>query len=131
VITDMEGIAVITGDHGNADEMFTMDKTGAKKIKTAHTLNPVPFIIRSIYQPQAISPDCGLPLYPSNDHSVPAHIGVRTLSIQVEIKLSALLIIMILKNLYLKDWKTLVSFLSMVTMRKNSPVWEELRLKYG
>ncbi|MFC1531861.1 2,3-bisphosphoglycerate-independent phosphoglycerate mutase [Thermodesulfobacteriota bacterium] len=45
VIRDLEGIAVITGDHGNADEMFTIDKTGAKKKKTAHTLNPVPLII--------------------------------------------------------------------------------------
>jgi 2,3-bisphosphoglycerate-independent phosphoglycerate mutase len=45
----MGGIAVVTADHGNADEMFTIDKTGAKSIKTAHTLNPVPFII---YDPQ-------------------------------------------------------------------------------
>ncbi len=39
------GIAVITADHGNADEMFTIDKKGVKSVKTAHTLNPVPFII--------------------------------------------------------------------------------------
>lgn len=39
------GIAVITSDHGNADEMFTVDKKGAKSVKTAHSLNPVPFII--------------------------------------------------------------------------------------
>jgi 2,3-bisphosphoglycerate-independent phosphoglycerate mutase len=45
VIKEMEGIAVVTADHGNADEMFTIDKKGAKSIKTAHTLNPVPFII--------------------------------------------------------------------------------------
>lgn len=44
-IRDIEGIAVITADHGNADEMFTIDKKGVKSIKTAHTLNPVPFII--------------------------------------------------------------------------------------
>jgi len=45
VIKEMGGIAVITADHGNADEMFTIDKKGAKSIKTAHTLNPVPFVI--------------------------------------------------------------------------------------
>jgi len=49
------GIAVITADHGNLDEMYeTNKKTGAierdkksglPKNKTAHTLNPVPFII--------------------------------------------------------------------------------------
>jgi len=43
------GIAVITADHGNADEMFTIDKKGAKSVKTAHSLNPVPFVI---YDPQ-------------------------------------------------------------------------------
>ncbi|MFA5323324.1 MAG: 2,3-bisphosphoglycerate-independent phosphoglycerate mutase [Smithella sp.] len=45
VIKGIGGIAVITADHGNADEMFTIDKKGAKSVKTAHSLNPVPFII--------------------------------------------------------------------------------------
>lgn len=45
VIKEIEGIAVITADHGNADEMFTIDKKGAKSVKTAHSLNQVPFII--------------------------------------------------------------------------------------
>ena len=45
VIKEIGGIAVVTADHGNADEMFTIDKKGAKSVKTAHTLNPVPFII--------------------------------------------------------------------------------------
>jgi 2,3-bisphosphoglycerate-independent phosphoglycerate mutase len=45
VIKEIGGIAVITADHGNADEMFTIDKKGAKSVKTAHSLNPVPFII--------------------------------------------------------------------------------------
>ncbi len=45
VIKELGGIAVITADHGNADEMFTVDKKGAKSVKTAHSLNPVPFII--------------------------------------------------------------------------------------
>ncbi len=49
------GIAVITADHGNLDEMFEVNKksgeierdkkTGLPKNKTSHTLNPVPFII--------------------------------------------------------------------------------------
>jgi 2,3-bisphosphoglycerate-independent phosphoglycerate mutase len=45
VIKETGGIAVITADHGNADEMFTIDKKGVKSVKTAHSLNPVPFII--------------------------------------------------------------------------------------
>jgi 2,3-bisphosphoglycerate-independent phosphoglycerate mutase len=48
VIKEMEGIAVVTSDHGNADEMFRTDKAGVKMVKTAHTLNPVPF---AIYDP--------------------------------------------------------------------------------
>ncbi len=49
VIKEIGGIAVVTADHGNADEMFTIDKKGGKSVKTAHSLNPVPFII---YDPQ-------------------------------------------------------------------------------
>lgn len=45
LISEIGGIAVITADHGNADEMFTIDKKGVKSVKTAHSLNPVPFII--------------------------------------------------------------------------------------
>ncbi len=54
VIDSMKGVAIITADHGNADEMFELDKkgnivydkkTGAPKAKTSHTLNPVPCII--------------------------------------------------------------------------------------
>jgi 2,3-bisphosphoglycerate-independent phosphoglycerate mutase len=41
----LEGIAVVTADHGNSDEMFTEDGQGGKKVKTAHTINPVPFVI--------------------------------------------------------------------------------------
>jgi 2,3-bisphosphoglycerate-independent phosphoglycerate mutase len=47
-VDEMNGIAIITADHGNADEMFTVKK-GKKEVKTSHTLNPVPFII---YDPQ-------------------------------------------------------------------------------
>jgi 2,3-bisphosphoglycerate-independent phosphoglycerate mutase len=48
VIKELEGIAVVTADHGNADVMFSWDKEGRKIIKTAHSLNPVPF---AIYDP--------------------------------------------------------------------------------
>lgn len=44
VIKELDGIALVTADHGNADEMFTV-KGGVKSPKTSHTLNPVPFII--------------------------------------------------------------------------------------
>jgi 2,3-bisphosphoglycerate-independent phosphoglycerate mutase len=52
VIDELGGVAIITADHGNADEMYELDKTGAPKrnddgsikAKTSHTLNPVPFI---------------------------------------------------------------------------------------
>lgn len=36
---------IITADHGNADEMYEKTKSGAISPKTAHTLNPVPFIV--------------------------------------------------------------------------------------
>ncbi|MFW5829008.1 MAG: 2,3-bisphosphoglycerate-independent phosphoglycerate mutase [Planctomycetota bacterium] len=51
VIDELGGIALITADHGNADEMYEHKKgevkmsDGTPKAKTAHTLNPVPFII--------------------------------------------------------------------------------------
>jgi len=44
IIKELNGVAIITADHGNADEMFTVKK-GVKAVKTAHTLNPVPFVI--------------------------------------------------------------------------------------
>ena len=56
VIKELGGVALITADHGNADEMFERDKkggvkteTGRPKAKTSHTLNHVPFIV---YDPQ-------------------------------------------------------------------------------
>lgn len=49
VIDAAGGVALITADHGNSDEMYEKDKkTGLRnpnKPKTSHTLNPVPFII--------------------------------------------------------------------------------------
>ena len=44
--TDQYGcILVITADHGNADQMLEKDKKGNIAVRTAHSLNPVPFII--------------------------------------------------------------------------------------
>ncbi len=38
-------ILAVTADHGNADEMLEMNKKGKLQVRTAHSLNPVPFII--------------------------------------------------------------------------------------
>ncbi len=52
-IDSLGGMAIITADHGNADEMYELDKKSGKplyakdghvKAKTSHTLNPVPCI---------------------------------------------------------------------------------------
>ncbi len=54
VLDKVGGVALITADHGNADEMYEIDKksgapkadkNGCFKAKTSHTLNPVPCII--------------------------------------------------------------------------------------
>jgi 2,3-bisphosphoglycerate-independent phosphoglycerate mutase len=45
VIRDLEGIAVITADHGNADVMIEIDKKGNRHARTAHSLSCVPFAI--------------------------------------------------------------------------------------
>lgn len=47
------GVMVVSADHGNADDMFEHEKktgavkveNGIKKVKTAHSLNPVPCIV--------------------------------------------------------------------------------------
>jgi 2,3-bisphosphoglycerate-independent phosphoglycerate mutase len=59
VVDELHGLALVTADHGNADEMYEWDKkkkafeldaaTGRPRPKTAHTLNPVPFFV---YDPQ-------------------------------------------------------------------------------
>ena len=36
---------LITADHGNADEMLEKNKKGQITVRTAHSLNPVPFIL--------------------------------------------------------------------------------------
>ncbi|MFC1644044.1 2,3-bisphosphoglycerate-independent phosphoglycerate mutase [Candidatus Omnitrophota bacterium] len=48
-VKEVGGVAIVTADHGNSEEMFTVDKNGNRMPKTAHTLNPVPFVI---YDPQ-------------------------------------------------------------------------------
>jgi 2,3-bisphosphoglycerate-independent phosphoglycerate mutase len=54
VVDKLGGVAIITADHGNADEMAELDKKtkapktnsdGSYKAKTSHTLNPVPCIL--------------------------------------------------------------------------------------
>ena len=54
VIDRLGGVAIITADHGNADEMAELDKKtnepkknadGSYKAKTSHTLNKVPCIV--------------------------------------------------------------------------------------
>jgi len=44
IVEQTQGIALVTADHGNSDEMFTL-KGGERIVKTAHTLNPVPLIV--------------------------------------------------------------------------------------
>lgn len=52
-IKKLNGMAIVTADHGNCDEMYEVDKKqkclkkldGEYVVKTSHTLNPVPFII--------------------------------------------------------------------------------------
>ncbi len=54
IIDELDGVLLITADHGNADEMYQRDKTGGvvrdqisgkPVVKTSHTLNPVPLMI--------------------------------------------------------------------------------------
>ena len=45
-VCEEEGVTlIITADHGNADEMLEKNKKGEIQVRTAHSLNPVPFII--------------------------------------------------------------------------------------
>ena len=45
VVEKENAILVVTADHGNADEMLEKNKKGVVSVRTAHSLNPVPFII--------------------------------------------------------------------------------------
>ena len=51
VVEERGGVALVTADHGNADQMFEIDKKtgefkldgeGRRQVRTAHSLNPVP-----------------------------------------------------------------------------------------
>lgn len=53
-VNRLDGVLVVTADHGNADEMYQHasdgtvirdSTTGVPVVKTSHTLNPVPFMI--------------------------------------------------------------------------------------
>ena len=63
VVDKLHGVAIITADHGNADEMYELDKKGelklskegAPKSKTSHTLNRVPCIIYDNFYTDAYS----------------------------------------------------------------------------
>ncbi|MGN1048755.1 MAG: 2,3-bisphosphoglycerate-independent phosphoglycerate mutase [Eubacteriales bacterium] len=70
VVDKLHGAAVITADHGNADEMYEMDKKtglpkagkdGKFKAKTSHTLNPVPCIVYDNFTSDkyTVKPDSG------------------------------------------------------------------------
>lgn len=73
VIDALGGVALITADHGNAEEMFELDrKTGAAmhtpegriRAKTSHTLNPVPLYLHDRVSGGRLGlrqdPGCGL-----------------------------------------------------------------------
>lgn len=73
VVDELHGAAIITADHGNADEMLELDKktkepkvkNGHPVAKTSHTLNPVPCIIydnftAGAYRLKAQKPTFGL-----------------------------------------------------------------------
>jgi len=73
VIDELGGMAIITADHGNADEMYeiskktgrpSLDANGRIKAKTSHTLNKVPCIFYDNTNPDAykvlIGDDYGL-----------------------------------------------------------------------
>ncbi len=43
-VMKLEGVVLVTADHGNAEEVF-LQKGDTRVMKTSHTLNPVPFTI--------------------------------------------------------------------------------------
>jgi 2,3-bisphosphoglycerate-independent phosphoglycerate mutase len=53
IIQKLKGALIVTADHGNADEMYqvdkkgkiSLDKSGYPIVKTSHTLNEVPFLV--------------------------------------------------------------------------------------
>ena len=66
VIDALGGALVVTADHGNADCMFELDKKsgepaldadGRPKVKTSHTLNPVPLHVYTPGKAVALDPN--------------------------------------------------------------------------
>jgi 2,3-bisphosphoglycerate-independent phosphoglycerate mutase len=56
IIDELEGTVIITADHGNCEQMYAVNKKTGKAVQgaggnfdkmTSHTLNPVPFMMRS------------------------------------------------------------------------------------
>ena len=54
VVKAAKGVLVVTADHGNADCLFT-EKKGKREPMVAHTLNPVPLIVKDFSQANAIA----------------------------------------------------------------------------
>lgn len=54
VVRAAKGILIVTADHGNADCMWT-EKKGKRDPMVAHTLNPVPFIIKDFSEANTIT----------------------------------------------------------------------------
>jgi 2,3-bisphosphoglycerate-independent phosphoglycerate mutase len=82
VIDALGGVALITADHGNAEEMFELDPRngmprhdarGHVRAKTSHTLNPVPLLL---YDNQS-----GGRLQLEGDHAGLANIAATTLEL--------------------------------------------------
>jgi 2,3-bisphosphoglycerate-independent phosphoglycerate mutase len=46
------GILVVTADHGNADQMLDYASDGAERVRTSHSLNPVPLAILDPADPE-------------------------------------------------------------------------------
>lgn len=68
-VREVGGVLLVTADHGNADEMFELDKKGQPvlvdgkpKLRTSHSLNPVPFILVDASGQWALTPppDAGI-----------------------------------------------------------------------
>jgi len=75
-------VLLITADHGNADEMFEKSKSGLASPKTAHTLNPVPFIVYDKNETHELKQgDFGLA---NSAATVAALLGLKPLSVWEE-----------------------------------------------
>lgn len=53
-VDEAGAILLVTADHGNADEMLEKNKKGELQVRTAHSLNPVPFIIYDTQEQRVI-----------------------------------------------------------------------------